>query len=113
MTSRPPAAADVRDYRESGDLRFDLSVPPPDGLFTKLEVEDQGLAIAFVRSPLDLWEVRVNPAGGGDIVFPSKVRPDKASILSIRLIWKRGGQMTLWMNGKLMGSQPFTPPEIS
>jgi hypothetical protein len=105
--------ADVRRYREEGDIVFDYPVPRPDGRPIQLDVEDQGLVIAAVRDPLNAWQVRVNPAGGADVVFPPVAPEGDPGRLRARLKWKRGGCMALWLNDAFVGFRPFDPPAVN
>ena len=107
------ACADVRRYRDEGDIYFDYEVPRPDGRPLKLDVEDQGLVIAALRTPLNAWMLRVNPAGGEDVVFPPVAVEGDAGRLKVHVKWKRGGCMALWLNDAFVGYRPFAPPAVN
>jgi len=107
---------DVRNYRSEGDLFLELAIPTdPLPKFWKLEIEDQGLALEFTNAPLGLLTIRVNPAGGSDVVFTTSMPKNRPLVgtAHFRLVWKRGDHMTLYINDKMVRREPFTPPEIS
>lgn len=107
------AQPDIRHYRDEGDVHFDYEVPRPDGRALKLDVEDQGLTIQAVRTPLNTWAIRVNPAGGEDMVFPPSDIVGDPGRLKVRLKWRRGGHMALWLNDDFVGYRPFAPPAVN
>jgi hypothetical protein len=104
---------DIRRYRDEGSISFEYEVPRPDGRTLMLDVEDQGLVIAAMRTPLNGWSVRVNPAGGEDVCFPHTPVSGDPGRLKVQLAWKRGGHMALWLNDDFVGYRPFTPPAVN
>jgi hypothetical protein len=107
------AQLDIRRYRDEGDIFFEYVTPRPDGRPVQLDVEDQGLVIAALRTPLNAWSVRVNPAGGEDVVFPPVLADGDPGKLKVRLKWRRGGHMALWVNDAFVGFRPFSPPAVN
>jgi hypothetical protein len=104
---------DIRRYRDEGHVVFDYETPRPTGRTLQLEVEDQGLVIQAVRTPLNHWALRVNPAGGDDVVFPPAQDGGEPGRLKVQLKWKRGGWMALWVNDAFVGFRPFRPPAVN
>jgi hypothetical protein len=107
------AAQDIRRYRDAGFIAFDYETPRPTGRPIRLDIEDQGLTIQAIRDPLNLWTLRVNPAGGEDVVFPAVAALGDPGRLKVQLCWKRGGQMALWVNDAFVGFRPFRPPAVN
>ena len=107
------APCDIRRYRDEGHLVFDYETPRPTGQPIQLEIEDQGLTIQAVRTPLNAWALRVNPAGGEDVVFPPADPQGDPARLKVQLAWKRGGWMALWVNDAFVGFRPFRPPAVN
>lgn len=107
------AGRDIRRYRDEGHVAFDYEVPRPTGRPIKLDIEDQALVIEAIRNGLNLWSLRVNPAGGDDVVFPPVAALGDPGRLKVALCWKRGGQMALWVNDAFVAFRPFRPPAVN